>query len=174
MSNTVTGNYIGTNAAARLRSATRRTGCRSMAGPGTTALAAVHRASATSSAATETGVSIILGSGTMSNRSAATTSAPMPRHGCAQQHAGRDGDRGAGPTYNRIGGSTPGERNIISGNGGRGVVIRGSGTMSNTVSGNYIGTNASGTASLPNAFEGVCGRGPRQTTSAAPTPARAT
>jgi parallel beta-helix repeat protein len=60
-----------------------------------------------------------------------------------------------GASYNVIGGDTPGERNIISGNGFQGVTIDGSGTMSNTVSGNYIGTDASGTADLGNTSDGV-------------------
>jgi titin len=52
---------------------------------------------------------------------------------------------GQGGQYNVIGGTTAAERNLISGNGNDGVYIFSSGTMSNTVSGNYIGTNASGT-----------------------------
>ncbi|MFC1976241.1 right-handed parallel beta-helix repeat-containing protein [Chloroflexota bacterium] len=60
-----------------------------------------------------------------------------------------------GPQNNTIGGDTEGERNVISGNGETGVYIRGSGTMSNTVSGNHIGTDESGTADLGNTYYGV-------------------
>jgi hypothetical protein len=56
-----------------------------------------------------------------------------------------------GAQFNLIGGDTPGERNLISGNGEEGVDIRDSGTMNNTVSGNYIGTDASGILALGNA-----------------------
>jgi hypothetical protein len=61
---------------------------------------------------------------------------------------------------NIIGGDTPGERNVISGNGGgssvqNGVYIGGTCTTGNIVSGNYIGTDASGTTSLRNAERGV-------------------
>ena len=56
----------------------------------------------------------------------------------------------AGAQNNTIGGSSAGERNVISGNNVAGVLISGTGTNGNTVKGNYIGTNAAGTAALPN------------------------
>ena len=49
-----------------------------------------------------------------------------------------------------IGGSTPGAGNIISSSTNEGIVI--SGSNDNTIRGNYIGTNAAGTAALPNTF----------------------
>jgi titin len=54
-----------------------------------------------------------------------------------------------GADTNTVGGATAGERNVISGNVGPGVWISGSGTDGNNVKGNYIGTNAAGTAALP-------------------------
>jgi hypothetical protein len=62
---------------------------------------------------------------------------------------------GYGAQYNVIGGTTAEERNLISGNSSNGVYIESSGTMSNTVSGNYIGTDVSGTAAVPNGSNGV-------------------
>lgn len=58
---------------------------------------------------------------------------------------------------NVIGGSTPQERNLVSGNLGAGIRIDGSagapnGTM---VQGNYIGTNAAGSSRIPNATGAV-------------------
>jgi hypothetical protein len=56
--------------------------------------------------------------------------------------------------YNKIGNGTAGGRNIISGNS-NGVRILDSGTYSNEVLGNYIGTDASGTADLGNSNAGI-------------------
>ena len=57
--------------------------------------------------------------------------------------------------YNRVGGTTAGERNVISGNGNSGVVLWLSSGSHNTVSGNYIGTNAAGSAKIPNVWSGI-------------------
>ena len=56
---------------------------------------------------------------------------------------------------NTVGGNTEGERNIISGNGSIGVFIAGTAANNNMVSGNYIGTDVTGTAGLGNGFDGV-------------------
>lgn len=56
-----------------------------------------------------------------------------------------------GSSNNFVGGSTAGERNIISGNSGYGVFVYNFGTTNNLVIGNYIGTDITGTASVPNA-----------------------
>ena len=56
---------------------------------------------------------------------------------------------------NLIGGTRSGARNVISGNGERGVLISGPGTNQNLIEGNYIGTNAAGTAAVPNHSHGV-------------------
>jgi len=58
-------------------------------------------------------------------------------------------------SHNIIGGSTPEERNIISGNGSVGLVIRMEGTNYNCVKGNYIGTDVTGNRALPNAVRGI-------------------
>jgi hypothetical protein len=60
-----------------------------------------------------------------------------------------------GASRNRVGGTLPGERNIISGNAHAGVYIHNVGTQNNIVAGNYIGTNATGTAALANAWSGL-------------------
>ena len=73
---------------------------------------------------------------------------------------------GNGSSNNTIGGPTDNDRNVISGNGkfpvadlatqgGVEVYIFGANTSSNVVQGNYIGTNAAGTAALDNSVIGV-------------------
>ncbi len=59
-----------------------------------------------------------------------------------------------GAADNVVGGALTGERNVIADNTWSGVSIYGTGTMSNTVAGNYIGVNASG-AALGNGAVGV-------------------
>jgi len=59
-----------------------------------------------------------------------------------------------GPTWNQIGGPTPEERNIISGNNGLGVEIWFEGTSENLIEGNYIGLNVAGDP-LGNLYSGV-------------------
>jgi len=60
-----------------------------------------------------------------------------------------------GAQSNTIGGSTAGDRNIISGNSDNGVTIADPGTNNNVVSGNYIGTDANGTDDMGNSDSGV-------------------
>jgi len=62
---------------------------------------------------------------------------------------------GAGSQNVCVGGSGTGYRNVISGNGGNGVALSGPGTTNNIISGNFIGTDPSGTASIANTGNGV-------------------
>ena len=61
----------------------------------------------------------------------------------------------SGASTNTIGGTTAEARNVISGNDGPGVLIRGSGSTGNLVQGNYIGTDVNGTIDLGNSSHGV-------------------
>lgn len=75
-------------------------------------------------------------------------------------------DINGGAQNNLIGGLEAGARNVIGATGsanttyatitGNGVVMRGTGTDNNTVQGNYIGANATGTGGLGNNARGVC------------------
>ena len=60
-----------------------------------------------------------------------------------------------GATNNTIGGTAAGASNLLSGNGASGIVFQGVGTAGNTVLGNFIGTNGTGTAAIPNVNSGV-------------------
>jgi hypothetical protein len=62
---------------------------------------------------------------------------------------------GRGAQDNLVGGDTPAARNVLSGNEWSGVEIHGSGTMSNTIAGNYIGIDVTGTERISNALYGV-------------------
>ncbi len=66
---------------------------------------------------------------------------------------GANGVQILGGSGNTIGGADSSLRNIISGNTTNGVVINGSGgALNNLVVGNYIGTNLTGTAAIPNSL----------------------
>jgi len=56
---------------------------------------------------------------------------------------------------NTIGGTAPWERNVMSGNSGNGILMLGDSATGNVVEGNFIGTDATGTLDLGNAFAGV-------------------
>lgn len=70
---------------------------------------------------------------------------------------GRDAvDFELGPQYNWLGGETPAERNVISGNGSEGIEIsHGRTTQYNRVVGNYFGLNAAGTRAVRNINNGI-------------------
>ena len=56
---------------------------------------------------------------------------------------------------NFIGGTNDGEGNLISGNGKAGILLNGTGTRRNQISGNFIGTDLTGTVKLANVLAGV-------------------
>ncbi len=59
-----------------------------------------------------------------------------------------------GSAGNLIGGSTPAARNVISGGNQNGVYLYTAGTAGNVISGNFIGTDATGTVALSNVYNG--------------------
>jgi CARDB protein len=63
---------------------------------------------------------------------------------------GGNGVRITNAPGNTIGGTASGAGNLISGNAQRGVYIFGVGSSGNIVQGNFVGTNAAGTAAIPN------------------------
>ena len=66
-----------------------------------------------------------------------------------------DGISIQGAIGNSIGGTNPGEGNLISGNGKAGVFLYGPGVVGNSVQGNLVGTDASGRLALGNGLAGV-------------------
>lgn len=56
---------------------------------------------------------------------------------------------------NLIGGTAAAARNVISGNGGRAVLVSLGSAHDNRVEGNYLGTDVTGTSRVANAFSGV-------------------
>jgi hypothetical protein len=65
----------------------------------------------------------------------------------------------AGARNNTLGGTTPDARNLIAGNAVFGIALRGTGTSNNRVEGNFIGTDSTGTAALPNNSSNAFGAG---------------
>ena len=76
-------------------------------------------------------------------------------NGTAAIANGGDGVRIASAPGNTIGGTVGGARNVISGNLAVGVDILDPASTNNAVQGNYIGTDATGTAPVGNFNEGV-------------------
>ncbi|HWX22285.1 MAG TPA: M12 family metallopeptidase [Candidatus Binatia bacterium] len=60
-----------------------------------------------------------------------------------------------GAQSNLIGGTLPGTRNIISGNGLQGIVIADTNSDGNVIQNNYIGLNPAGTAAITNGGTGI-------------------
>lgn len=60
-----------------------------------------------------------------------------------------------GSPNNRLGGTSPAERNLVSRNVAGGIVLSGGGAAGNRLHGNYIGTDSRGTSALPNTAVGV-------------------
>ena len=60
-----------------------------------------------------------------------------------------------GSQSNLIGGSLPGQRNVVSGNMQQGIAITDTNSIGNIVEGNYIGLSANGSSSISNHWEGI-------------------
>jgi CSLREA domain-containing protein len=67
----------------------------------------------------------------------------------------QDGIRISGANNNRVGGTLPAARNLISGNNSDGIEITDNGATGNLVQGNLIGTTASGSSGLANSSDGI-------------------
>jgi parallel beta-helix repeat protein len=75
--------------------------------------------------------------------------------GLADLGNGGDGIRLVDSPNNAIGGSKPGERNVVSGNTGEGIGLFGQFSRANRIQGNYVGLSASGAADVGNSASGI-------------------
>ena len=153
-SNTVSGNYIGTDVTG--------TNPRGNASSGVTIEPGAHGNRIGGDAPSERniisgnlyGVSV-LGSGAMSNTVSGNYIGTDASGTSALGNAATGVSISGGAENNTVGGCTPGERNLISGNHGNGVSISDNETTGNSVVGNHIGPDVSGTAALYNLNHGV-------------------
>lgn len=144
--NTVEGNYIGTNPAGTAPRPNAAPGVGVTAGTKNTIGGRSEAAGNLISGNASNGVSIWSNGNTVQGNyigTDATGSAVLPNAEAGISVSG---------SGNTFGGTTPGARNVISGNLLLGIAIFQSG---NTIEGNYIGTDASGTVALANAQHGV-------------------
>ena len=150
--NLVQGNYIGANAAG--------TGALGNGGMGVLILTATGNTIGGGSAGARNIISGNAGQGLLLTGGASSNAVQgnyigTNAAGTGFLSNGFDGVVLSNAANNTIGGTTAGERNIISGNNSYGVTLADSGTTGNTVSGNYIGTNAAGTGAVGNGLGGV-------------------
>ena len=102
----------------------------------------------------------LTGTGTMGNVVAGNSAGlNAAGTGAIPNHGGAGVIIDAGASSNTIGGTAAVDRNVLSGNSGdgnsRGIYITNTGTEFNVVIGNYIGTNAAGTAAVANDNSGI-------------------
>jgi CSLREA domain-containing protein len=151
--NRVQGNYIGTDAAGALARPNKEDGVHISGAPNNTIGGTTAGARNVISGNEEgdpffdcgAGVVIAQAMGTLVQGNYLGTDA----NGTTALGNGADGVF-VGGSSNTIGGTTAGARNVISGNRLAGVELHDPGASLNLVQGNYIGTNAAGTAALGN------------------------
>ena len=144
--NTVSGNYVGTTAAGTAALA-NTTGILIEAGAAQNTVGGSSAGARNLVSGNGTGVSIAAASGnTVAGNYVGTTpdGAGVLANAFGVRLTG-------GASGNVVGGTVAGARNLVSGNTTAGVDLAGSGTTSNTVAGNYLGTNAAATGALANA-----------------------
>jgi CSLREA domain-containing protein len=153
--NTISGNYIGTDATGTQDLGNAQTGVLISYGPQNNTVGG-DTAGERNIISGNDGDGVSIGeSDTMSNTVSGNFIGVVVSGTQALGNGGDGVQISGGAENNTVGGNTEGERNVISANDRNGVYIVSSGTMSNTVSGNYIGTDAAGSSDLGNAFEGV-------------------
>ncbi len=151
--NVVQGNYIGVNAAGLLDLGNRNNGVTIFNGSGNT-IGGVTPGARNVIAGND-------GSGVNLNNAGATANVIQGNYIGVAANAlqavsnGTDGITLNGAPGNLIGGTNSGARNLISGNGQVGIFLNGAGATTNRIEGNYIGTDAAGSAALGNTLAGI-------------------
>jgi Calx-beta domain len=157
--NVIQGNFIGTDVTGSIDIGNSRDGIALSVSSGNTIGGTAAGAGNLISGNDFSGVKISSGNNNLVQGNLIGTNAT----GTAALGNGRDGvevgSNGLTTSNNTIGGTIPGARNTISGNGRNGVQLVGGGSFTNTsnnlVQGNFIGTDVTGTADLGNSFDGV-------------------
>jgi hypothetical protein len=152
--NQVVGNYVGTNAAGTAPVPNGGMGLAVFSGAAGNTLGGAAGRRNVVSGNDLFGVAM-QGSGTNANRVAGNYVGTTPQGTAAMPNKSGGVAIYNSAARNTIGGTTAGTRNLISGNAGTGVVLSGAGTTGDLVEGNFIGSNAAGTAALGNAHDGV-------------------
>jgi titin len=145
--NVVAGNYIGTDAAGKLALGNRNVGVViSGAGGNLIGVSNVISGNLRNGIYLTGGAGGNLVQGNLIGLSAAGTTA-LPN--------GFNGISISGGSSNTIGGAVASARNVISGNGTNGIGILTLSDVLNTVAGNYIGTDVTGTKAVSNTLAGI-------------------
>ncbi|HEX7254835.1 MAG TPA: right-handed parallel beta-helix repeat-containing protein, partial [Gaiellaceae bacterium] len=149
-SNVLTGNRIGVNDAGTATVPNTGQGIHVFGGSDGNTIGGTNDGEANVVAAsTQHGVLVSAGStgNTILGNLIGTNSAGTADFGNAREGVRIEGDS------NTVGGTAPGARNLLSGNGGFGVLLYGS--SGNVVQGNYAGTDITGTVAIANGLDGV-------------------
>jgi len=153
--NTITGCYIGTNAAGTAALGNSANGISAFSGSDNNIIGGLTSTPGTGlgnviSGNTLAGVRFDTNGNTVLGNIIGLSAA-----GNADLGNGGNGVIIVGGASNTVGGSTTTSRNIISGNTGNGVNIQGETGDSNTVAGNYLGTDITGAIAIPGTTAGV-------------------
>ncbi|XZE19693.1 VCBS domain-containing protein [Pirellulaceae bacterium SH449] len=147
INNTISGNYIGTNAAGTAAIGNTSGGF-SFWGAGTGNLLVDNLISG------NLGMGVYVGNGS-TGALIRGNYIGLDVSGTTALANGTDGIRISDASGTQIGNGTVAGRNVISGNSSRGIVIQGAGATLNVVQGNYIGTDATGMNAVGNAGAGI-------------------
>jgi hypothetical protein len=152
--NTVSGNYIGTDATGSEALSNTETGVAIAYGPQNNSVGGDAPGERNIISGNDGGGVSISGTDTTTNTVSGNFIGVVVSGTETLGNGGSGVGISAGAQNNTIGGDAEGERNVISGNW-MGVNIGGTDTVSNTVSGNYIGTDVTGTLDRGNTNQGV-------------------